>query len=141
MTHRDPEGPLDPKLTVPQQWIFNECVRRIIILAYAFGTFYQVLKGGEDAGKMTTLQPRNLRVVGANRGLPEKAKDEKTGPWATIHRWTVSRYLWDAETSMRFFTAWREKPQYIVESFTLVDSFRFLRPEDVDEFTRILLAG
>ena len=84
-------------------------------MSYSFITMYEVLKG---------------------LAVPAQPTD---GPWARMHRWTISRHLWGAETSTGFYNAWRQHPQFIVEGFTMLEISKALRPEDVDEFARILL--
>ncbi|KAK1497445.1 hypothetical protein CTAM01_07715 [Colletotrichum tamarilloi] len=95
-------------------WIFNECVRRTVLMGYVFTSMYQMLKSAGD------FEP-------------------DLGPWLIPHRWTFSRHLWDAQSSPAFFTAWREKPMFLVNSFFVQGVAKIMRPADVDDFARMFL--
>jgi hypothetical protein len=38
-----------------------------------------------------------------------------------------------------FFRAWREKPQYCVTDMSFKEFWMYARPDDMDEFTRLML--
>ncbi|KAK2006900.1 hypothetical protein LZ32DRAFT_632630 [Colletotrichum eremochloae] len=95
-------------------WVFNECVRRMVLMGYMFISMYEMLKA---------------------------AGDEEPDPtrWLVPHRWTLSRHLWDAESSPAFYSAWREKPMFLVNSFFLQQVAKMVRPADIDDFAKIFL--
>ncbi|KAJ0312039.1 uncharacterized protein N0V96_004108 [Colletotrichum fioriniae] len=95
-------------------WIFNECVRRTVLMGYVFTSMYQMLKSAGDF-------------------------DPDLAPWLIPHRWTFSKHLWDAQSSPTFFTAWREKPMFLVNSFFVQGVAKIMRPADVDDFARMFL--
>ena len=70
--------------------------------------------------------------------LTEKADDP--GPWAYVHRWTLSRHLWEANSSFIFDRMWKEKPHYIINNYSFEKFLDYGRGEDVDEFAEILLS-
>lgn len=68
--------------------------------------------------------------------------DNDLGPWAYIYRWTLSRHLWEAESSFAFYRAWEEKkPHFVIENYSLGEFLKYGRPEDVDEFGKIILTA
>ncbi|OHE92305.1 hypothetical protein CORC01_12367 [Colletotrichum orchidophilum] len=95
-------------------WIFNECVRRTVLMGYIFTSMYQMLK---SAGEF----------------------DPDIAPWLIPNRWTFSKHLWEAQSSPAFFSAWREKPMFLVNSFFVQDVAKMARPADVDDFARMFL--
>ncbi|KXH44402.1 hypothetical protein CSIM01_13297 [Colletotrichum simmondsii] len=95
-------------------WIFNECVRRTVLMGFVFTSMYQMLKSAGDF-------------------VPDPA------PWIIPHRWTFSKHLWDAQSSPTFFNAWREKPMFLVNSFFVQGVAKIMRPADVDDFARMFL--
>lgn len=52
---------------------------------------------------------------------------------------TASRHLWEAQSSLDFFRAWREKPQYHIDNFDFTTFWMYARADDADEFTRLML--
>lgn len=97
-----------------ETWIFAESLRRTILIAYSVITLYQMLKNSEAA------------------------KDQQ--PWAYTHRWTLSRHLWEADTSFGFFRMWKEKPHYVINNFALDDFLKYGRGDDMDEFAVLVLS-
>ncbi|KAK2022469.1 hypothetical protein LX32DRAFT_192360 [Colletotrichum zoysiae] len=95
-------------------WVFNECVRRMVLMGYIFISMYEMLKAADDQGPD-----------------PER--------WLAPHRWTFSRHLWDAESSPAFYSAWREKPMFLINSFFLQQVAKMARPSDVDDFAKLFL--
>lgn len=57
------------------------------------------------------------------------------------HNFTASRHLWEADSSLNFFRAWNEKPQYIINDMGFKDFWSYGRPEDVDDFTKLMLTA
>ncbi|OIW24651.1 hypothetical protein CONLIGDRAFT_584015 [Coniochaeta ligniaria NRRL 30616] len=97
-----------------ERWIFAESLRRTIIMAYSVITLYQMMKNSEGS--------------------------EDQNPWAYTHRWTISRHLWEADTSFSFFRMWKEKPHYVINNYAFDDFLKYGRGDDVDEFAEILLS-
>ncbi|KAK1990416.1 hypothetical protein LX36DRAFT_686031 [Colletotrichum falcatum] len=97
-------------------WLFNECVRRIVVMGYMFISMYELLKATAD-------------------------QDPDPKRWLVPHRWTFSRHLWDAESSPAFYSAWREKPMFLVNGIFLQQVAKMARPADVDDFARLLLTA
>ncbi|KAK1570275.1 uncharacterized protein LY79DRAFT_527117 [Colletotrichum navitas] len=95
-------------------WLFNECVRRMVFMGHMFISLFEMLKASNDQGPDTTR-------------------------WLLPHRWTFSRHLWEAESSPAFYSAWREKPMFLVNSFFLQQVAKMARPADVDDFARLFL--
>lgn len=54
--------------------------------------------------------------------------------------YTASQPLWGATTSVEFFRAWREQPRWIIRMFDYKEFWQYARPEDMCEFTKIMLA-
>lgn len=52
---------------------------------------------------------------------------------------TASRHLWEADSSMSFLRAWQTKPQFTVNQMDFKEIWLHARPEDLDEFTVMLL--
>ncbi|KAK3330453.1 hypothetical protein B0H66DRAFT_468993 [Apodospora peruviana] len=103
-----------------ERWVFAESVRRTIIMAYSVLTMYGMMKG-------TQVPPTD----GSGRD-----------PWAYIHRWTLSRHLWEADSSYDFYRAWEEKkPHFVINSYSFDEFLKYGRPDDVDEFAKIMLSA
>jgi hypothetical protein len=114
-----------------QRWIFAESVRRTIVMAYSVITLYETMK---DSG-CTGYSPSLLMFwFWADR------KADDLGPWAYVHRWTLSRHLWEANSSFMFDRMWKEKPHYIINNYSFDKFLDYGRGEDVDEFAEILLS-
>ncbi|WQF84869.1 Putative zn(2)Cys(6) fungal-type DNA-binding domain-containing protein [Colletotrichum destructivum] len=95
-------------------WVFNECVRRTVLLGYVFIGLYDMLK---SAGEFEP-DPKN---------------------WLVPHRWTFSKHLWEAQSSPAFYSAWHEKPMFLANAFFVQRIARMARPADVDDFAKIFL--
>ncbi|KXJ86537.1 hypothetical protein Micbo1qcDRAFT_219106 [Microdochium bolleyi] len=98
-----------------ERWIFAESVRRTCMMAFMIHTLWRVL------------------------ARQESTADACIGIWASVHRWTLSRHLWEAGDSYEFYKAWREKPSFVVESFDFAMFLETGKPDDVDSFARILM--
>ncbi|KAI1159644.1 hypothetical protein F5B18DRAFT_655445 [Nemania serpens] len=96
-----------------EKWIFSECVRRTILIAYAVIGLFELLKDPEHT--------------------------DLDNPWAYVHRWTLGRSLWKANSSAEFQIAWKETPHCVVSNFFLEDFIENGTGNDVDEFAEILL--
>ncbi|GJN73056.1 hypothetical protein PLIIFM63780_007120 [Purpureocillium lilacinum] len=94
-----------------ESWIFLESARRSIMAAYAFMCVIYVLKSEEP----------------------------DCGMWSETQSFTASRHLWDAASSVEFYRAWREKPQWWIENLSFKDFWMYGRPGDIDDFTRLML--
>jgi hypothetical protein len=53
--------------------------------------------------------------------------------------YTASRHLWEARSSVDFFRAWREQPQWTIANFDFSDFWQYARAEDMDDFTKVML--
>ena len=62
------------------------------------------------------------------------------GPWAYAHRWTLSRHLWEADSSFEFARTWNEKPHFVITNYSFEHFLEYGRGVDVDEFAEILLS-
>lgn len=58
--------------------------------------------------------------------------------WAPTS-FTASKSLWEATSSVEFYRAWREKPQYFIRNFDFKEFWQYGRLDDMDEFTRLML--
>ncbi|KAI0813158.1 hypothetical protein GGR55DRAFT_639491 [Xylaria sp. FL0064] len=96
-----------------EKWIFAECVRRTIIMAYAVIGLYELLRDSEFT------EPEN--------------------PWAYVHRWTLGRSLWEADSSTDFQRMSKESSHFVISNFTLGDFIENGKGEDVDDFAEIFL--
>ncbi|KAJ6780060.1 hypothetical protein PWT90_10600 [Aphanocladium album] len=67
-----------------------------------------------------------------------KSQDVSRDMWNDL-RFTASRHLWEAPSSVEFFRAWRDKPQYFIRDFDFKDFWSYARPDDMDEFTKVML--
>ncbi|KAI6093259.1 hypothetical protein F4821DRAFT_276824 [Hypoxylon rubiginosum] len=96
-----------------ERWVFAESARRTFFISAALKAFWELLKGR-----------RSTTDIGA---------------WRYVHRWTLSKYLWDATDPVEFFKAWKEKPIWIISSFYLEEFLRAGTKDDVDDFGLVLL--
>ncbi|KAI8626481.1 hypothetical protein F5Y19DRAFT_478596 [Xylariaceae sp. FL1651] len=96
-----------------ERWIFAESVRRTIVMANSVISLYELMKDPEN---------------------------EDPGPWAHVHRWSLARSLWEANSSTEFYRMWKEKPPFVIANYSFEKFLQFGRGEDVDEFAEILLS-
>ncbi|KAK6063153.1 hypothetical protein SCUP515_12679 [Seiridium cupressi] len=61
-------------------------------------------------------------------------------PWAYVHRWTLSRPLWEAASSFEFDHLWKENPPFVIPNYSFENFLKHGRGEDVDEFAKILMS-
>jgi hypothetical protein len=72
--------------------------------------------------------------------IADRKETDTPDPWRFIHRWTLSRWLWEASSSSEFQQAWKEKPQFFITNYSFEHFLKCGRGEDVDEFAEILLS-
>lgn len=94
-----------------ESWILLECTRRTIMIGFAIMCLVYVLKSEEAPADF----------------------------WEDGHSFTASRHLWEATSSVEFFRAWREKPQYCITDMSFKEFWMYARPDDMDEFTKLML--
>ncbi|KAI5860106.1 hypothetical protein GGS23DRAFT_249423 [Durotheca rogersii] len=117
-----------------EKWIFAESVRRTIIMAYAVIFLYGMVKDPEgrycrtSQGSSHTCEPQTHADVAEN-----------LDPWAYVHRWTLSRPLWEAGSEFEFSRRWRETPHFVITNFSLENFLEHGGGEEVDDFAEILL--
>ncbi|KAB5566256.1 hypothetical protein GE09DRAFT_1055831 [Coniochaeta sp. 2T2.1] len=97
-----------------ERWIFAESLRRTIIMAYSVITLYQMMKNAEGP-------------------------DDQSA-WTYTHRWTLSRHLWEADSSFTFSRVWKEQPHYVISNYSFDEFLKYGKGDDVDEFAEILLS-
>lgn len=114
-----------------QSWILLESTRRTIMIAYAVMCLVFVLKSEEGTYSHQVSQ-MSLAVNGYGELAPNDC-------WEDGHSFTSSRHLWEATSSVEFFKAWREKPQYCITDLSFKEFWMYARPDDMDEFTRLML--
>ncbi|KAH7137262.1 hypothetical protein B0J13DRAFT_75889 [Dactylonectria estremocensis] len=95
-----------------QSWILLESIRRTIMMAFSFTCITFMLKAQEP--------PCDIMESIA---------------------FTTSRYLWNADSSVAFFQAWHHKPQFRVSDMDFKDVWMYARPEDIDDFTKLMLTA
>ena len=83
-------------------------------MAYSVITLYQMMKNAEG--------PEDL------------------GAWTHNHRWTLSRHLWEADSSFDFFRRWRDQAHYVINNYSLEKFLKYGNGDDVDDFAEILLS-
>ncbi|OAA79490.1 C6 zinc finger domain protein [Akanthomyces lecanii RCEF 1005] len=91
-------------------WILLESARRTLLFSCAFVCMNKLLKSLDVSQSM----------------------------WQDL-RFTASRHLWEAPSSVEFFRSWRDKPQYFIRDFDFKDFWSYARADDMDEFTKIML--
>jgi hypothetical protein len=92
---------------------------------------------GKDDGPETLSSLHVL--VPAERTANSRADDDQS-PWSYVHRWTLSRHLWEADSSFTFARMWRERPHFIIMNYSFDHFLQCGRGDDVDEFADILLS-
>lgn len=65
--------------------------------------------------------------------------DYQNSFWLHAHRWTLSKYLWEADSSYEFIRMWKEKPQFVITGYKFEQFLEHGKGDDADEFSRILL--
>lgn len=116
-----------------QRWVFAESVRRTIVMAHSVMKVYEMMKGSDTKGRFIVAYPMDYYIQ-ADRCVGDP------GVWAYNHRWTLSRHLWEADSTYEFERMWKEKPQFIISNFSFARFLEHGRGEDVDEFAEILLS-
>ncbi|KAH7197613.1 uncharacterized protein B0J16DRAFT_328630 [Fusarium flagelliforme] len=96
-----------------EAWLLAESIRRTIVMAFAFVCVTSILKSNEPPCDIMTPN----------------------------FQFTASKYLWEADSSMAFFRAWQTKPQFPVRNLDFKGIWMHARPEDVDEFTKLMLTA
>ncbi|RGP60283.1 c6 zinc finger protein [Fusarium sporotrichioides] len=96
-----------------EAWLLAESTRRTIVIAFAFVCLTSILKSNEPPCEI--MAPK--------------------------FQFTASKYLWEADSSMAFFRAWQTKPQYPVRDLDFKGIWLHAQPEDVDEFTKLMLTA
>ncbi|KAF4963167.1 hypothetical protein FSARC_8793 [Fusarium sarcochroum] len=97
-----------------ETWLLSESIRRTIVMSFAFVCMSCILK---------SLEP------------PCEIMDSPN------FTFTASRYLWEADSSAAFFRAWQTKPQYPVTNLDFKAVWLHAQPEDVDDFTKLMLTA
>ncbi|VUC22422.1 unnamed protein product [Clonostachys rosea] len=92
-------------------WILIESLRRTCITVASFLCMVHILE--------STIPPMEI--------------------WKANMLFTASKRLWTADTSVEFYQAWREDPQWYIRDNKFDEFWQYARPEDLDEFTRLLL--
>ena len=116
-----------------QSWLFDESVRRTIVMAYSVIGLYTLMTGSNLKGKASTFRINSIRCA-ANDVHPDGID-----VWSLLHRWTLSRHLWEADSSVSFERARVEKPCYSITNYMFDDFLLLGNAEDVDEFAEILI--
>ncbi|CAM1507143.1 Fc.00g067840.m01.CDS01 [Cosmosporella sp. VM-42] len=96
-----------------ENWVLLESVRRTVMMSFSFLCLSSLLKSIDPPCDILT----------------------------PVHTFTASRHLWEADSSATFYRAWQEKPQYCVANMEFKDLWMYGRPEDVDEFTKLMLTA
>lgn len=113
-----------------EHWVLVESLRRTIMMSMAFLCLLCVLKEEMRKSQPLLFTPQTQ----ANTNPPA---DE--GLWKPCQAFTASRHLWEASTSVDFFRAWREQPQWGIQNGVFKEFWQFARAEDCDEFTKLML--
>lgn len=101
-------------------------------MAYSVVALYELMKDPES---------KSHRPIRANLVFRLTENTDGTDPWAYSHRWTLSRHLWDADSSSEFDRMWKEKPRFIITNYAFDDFLRYGSGEDVDDFAALLLSA
>lgn len=110
-----PLDPVGPTKLFWKEWVFQESARRTVLFIFFFLQTYRMGSGG-------ALIPCD-------------------GKMGLVHSWTVSAYLWRAETPVEFAKAWKEKNHFVVANAQFRKVLDEARADDVDAFGRILLSA
>lgn len=108
-------------------------LRRICATNHCHGALlHEPLRNDERSPRIRFAFSR-LSLLGADG----RAVDD--GFWNYVHRWTLSRHLWEADSSLEFACIWKEKPHFVITNYSFEPFLECGRGEDVDEFAEILL--
>ncbi|KAK0392317.1 hypothetical protein NLU13_1813 [Sarocladium strictum] len=94
-----------------ESWLILENIRRTILASISFLCLVSILKGDTPECDL----------------------------WDQPIHFTASRHLWASQTSFEFFRAWRDKPRFLIEQMQFREFWQYASPDDLDEFTRIML--
>lgn len=103
------------------------------MMAFSFVCMSHLLKGSERMLPYFPYLTSSQNYIGNQHVLAPCDIMETTMVF------TASRHLWEAESSVSFYRAWNEKPQYCIRDLDFKDFWQYGRPEDVDDFTRMML--
>ncbi|KAL6878614.1 hypothetical protein J3F83DRAFT_240841 [Trichoderma novae-zelandiae] len=120
-----------------ESWIMLESTRRTIMIGFAVMCLVFVLKS-EEGSYPPPLLPQMMMTSRPIDACfhPNPAPADF---WEDGHSFTASRHLWEATSSVEFFRAWREKPQYCITDLSFKEFWMYARPDDMDEFTKLML--
>lgn len=128
-------------LTLVQRWIFAESLRRTVVMAYSVMAMYGLLKGCDDPGMdfppACQFFPRALSHCGW-QSLTIYTED--LDPWRFTHRWTLSRWLWEARSASEFRKMWKEKPHFVITNYSFKNFLQRGSGRDLDDFSEMLLS-
>ncbi|KAF7545898.1 hypothetical protein G7Z17_g8818 [Cylindrodendrum hubeiense] len=96
-----------------ENWVLLESVRRTVMMAFSFICISYILKSQEPPCEI--MEP--------------------------CISFTVSRHLWEAPSSVAFFQSWHHKPQYCVSEMDFKEVWMHARPDDVDDFAKLMLTA
>lgn len=113
-----------------EHWILTESLRRTIMMSMAFLCLLCVLKEQIRKPRLPLLYLPEIMtyIYPADDAL-----------WQRTLAFTASKHLWEAPTSVEFFRAWRERPQWAIQNNSFKDFWQYARSEDCDEFTKLML--
>ncbi|KAF5021173.1 hypothetical protein F66182_6795 [Fusarium sp. NRRL 66182] len=97
-----------------EDWLLGESISRTMVMSFAHVCMTYVLK---------SLEPPCDVMIGS------------------YFKFTASRYLWEADSSVSFFRAWQTKPQYLVHNMDFKDVWMHAQPDDIDEFTKLMMTA
>lgn len=110
-----PMYPMAPTKTFWHDWIFQESIRRTLLITFYFTQAYRVLAGQKSV-----------------------ACDGKLG---LCHSWTLSAHLWNAMTPLAFADAWQHKKHFILRYSDFAEVWNGARAEDIDNYGRIFISS
>ncbi|KAM0343334.1 hypothetical protein ACHAPU_008655 [Fusarium lateritium] len=122
------KGPPPPSW---ESWLLAECIRRTIVMSFSFVCLSNILKSLE----------RTFPSLSYTVATPDYHQAPCEIMSAANFEFTASRYLWEADSSMTFYRAWQTKPQYPVRNLDFKSVWLHAQPEDVDEFTKLMLTA
>lgn len=115
----DPSGPLAlyPSAQACEAWsafVFRESCRRTLLVIFQLVALCRLLCG--QKGDCSTYCRIGNRV-------------------------SFSALLWKAKSAFDFAVVWNEKPHHLVKELDFTDLLKTVRPEEIDTFGRMMLAG